>query len=83
MISENSKQFVIDIRGQICPSCLLLTLKEVTSKAIDLETGDFSILVISDDRHATATIPDSVRNMGFSTSVEKTDNGYQILIFKE
>ena len=57
--------------------------KRSHKQAIDLETGDFSILVISDDRHATATIPDSVRNMGFSTNVEKTDNGYQILIFKE
>lgn len=82
-MSKNNSQLVLDIRGQLCPSCLLLTLKEVTNNASKLEAKDFTILVISDDRHATATIPDAVHNMGFTTTIEKTIQGYQILIFKE
>ena len=81
-MSEQSDQLVLDIRGQICPSCLLLALKEVTSSAEQIEAGRYSILIISDDRHATATIPDAVHNMGFTTAIDKTDRGYEILIYK-
>ena len=82
-MNGNTNQLVLDIRGQICPSCLLLALKEVTNNAEKIASEDFSILIISDDRHATATIPDAVNNMGFSTTVDKTEEGYKILIFKE
>jgi len=81
-MNDNS-QLVLDIRGQICPSCLLIALKEVTKNADKINTKEFSVLVLSDDRHATATIPGAVHSMGFSTAINKTDAGYEILIHKE
>lgn len=80
---NDNKQLVLDIRGQICPSCLLIALKEVTNNADKINSKEFSILILSDDRHATATIPDAVHAMGFSTAVNKKDAGYEILIHKE
>lgn len=80
---SDDDQLVLDIRGQICPSCLLIALKEVTTNADKINAKEFSILILSDDRHATATIPDAVHAMGFSTTVDKTDAGYKIVIFKE
>ncbi|MEN8171122.1 MAG: sulfurtransferase TusA family protein [Pseudomonadota bacterium] len=73
----------MDIRGQICPSCLLLALKEVNANIEAIKRGESEIRILSDDRHATATIPDAIMKMGISTSVEKTDEGFEIRIFDE
>ena len=73
----------MDIRGQICPSCLLLALKEVNANIGEIKRGDSEIRLLSDDRHATATIPDAITKMGLSTSVKKSDEGFEIRIYKE
>jgi TusA-related sulfurtransferase len=73
----------MDIRGQICPSCLLLALKEVNANIEAIKRGESEIRILSDDRHATATIPGAITKMGISTAVEKTDEGFEIRIFKE
>lgn len=80
---SNDNQFTLDIRGQICPSCLLITLKEVIKNADKINSKELNLLILSDDRHATATIPDAVHAMGFTTTTNKTDAGYEILIYKE
>jgi len=71
----------LDIRGQICPSCLLLTLKEVNRHAAAIRGGGTEIVVTTDDRQATATIPSTADRMGFSTEVSRLDGGYRIRIF--
>ena len=81
-MSEDN-QIVLDIRGQICPSCLLIALKEVTGHADKINDRLLSVLIVSDDRQATSTIPGAVHSMGFSTRVDKTDAGYEILVHKE
>lgn len=73
----------MDIRGQICPSCLLLTLKQVNENIEQLKQNEAVIRVLSDDRHASSTIPEAVEKMGLSTSVEKTAEGFEIRIFKK
>ena len=71
----------LDIRGQICPSCLLLTLKELNRHASAIRGGATEIVVTTDDRQATATIPSTADRMGFRTEVSRLDGGYRIRIF--
>lgn len=71
----------IDIRGQICPSCLLLTLKEMNQNGAAIRAGTTEIAVVTDDRQATATIPATAERMGFRTEVTRDDVGYRIRIF--
>jgi TusA-related sulfurtransferase len=71
----------IDIRGQICPSCLLLTLKELNRHGMAVRTGSAEIVVTTDDRQATATIPATANRMGFRTEVVRQDGSYHIRIF--
>lgn len=68
----------IDIRGQICPSCLLLTLKEINLNAAALHAGAVRIAVLTDDRQATATIPATAERMGFRAEVRQDPAGYRI-----
>ena len=71
----------LDIRGQICPSCLLLTLKELNRHAAAVRGGGTEIVVTTDDRQATATIPSTVDRMGFRSEVVRVDGTYRIRIF--
>lgn len=71
----------LNIRGQICPSCLLLTLKEVNRCSAGIRDGSVEIVVTTDDRQATATIPATVVNMGFHTEVDRIEDGYRIRIY--
>jgi TusA-related sulfurtransferase len=69
-----------DIRGQICPSCLLFTLREVHENRELLKNHAGRIIIMTDNRDATATIPQAVANMGYDFIVEKKDDYYTIEI---
>jgi len=70
----------LDIVGQICPSCLLLTLKELNQHSAAVRSGAAEIIVTTDDRQATATIPDAVQKMGFGSEVTRLADGYRIRV---
>ena len=72
----------IDIRGQICPSCLLLALKEINLNAAAIRAGEVKIAVLTDDRQATATIPATAERMGFRSEVLRGADGYHISIVR-
>ena len=73
----------LDIRGQICPSCLLLTLKELNQNAAAIRASSIEIVVTTDDRQATATIPATAERMGFCAEVTRLadGSGYRIRVF--
>lgn len=70
----------LDISGQLCPSCLLLTLKELNQHAAAVRDGHTEIVVTTDDRQATTTIPDAVGKMGYAAEVTRVDAGYRIRV---
>ena len=70
----------LDIRGQVCPSCLLLTLRTVNARHADLKAGLAVMEVLIDSRDATGTIPTAVRNMGLAAGVEKVAGYYRVVI---
>lgn len=82
MDAKNTELIEFDIRGQICPSTLLTTLREVNTHKKLLKNGEVRLAVLTDNRDSTTTIPDSVRNMGYAVSVVKDQDHYRILIKK-
>jgi TusA-related sulfurtransferase len=70
----------LDIRGQVCPSCLLLTLREVNRHHAALMAGRASLTVYIDSRDATTTIPEAVKSMGFAANILKHRGYYQVVI---
>ncbi|PKN12134.1 MAG: sulfurtransferase TusA family protein [Deltaproteobacteria bacterium HGW-Deltaproteobacteria-4] len=69
-----------DVYGQVCPSTLLLALREVNRLQDELHRGDMQLDIRTDNRFATATIPNAVRNMGFDAMVRKEEEGYLIQV---
>lgn len=70
----------LDIRGQICPACLLISLKEINKHKGLLRNGEASLIVKTDHRDATRTIPDAATAMGYSVFVEKKKGYYEITV---
>ncbi len=75
--------FDFDIRGQICPSTLLTALREVSRHRAQLKEGSIALRFLTDNRNATVTIPEAVKNMGYRVIVEKEERHYTILIQKD
>jgi TusA-related sulfurtransferase len=73
----------LDIRGQICPSCLLLTLKQLNEHGAAVRSGQTEIVVFTDDRQAIGTIPGAVDKMGYQTDVARQDGLYRIRIYQQ
>ena len=71
----------LDIFGQVCPSCLLLALKSINQHSKALRARETEIIIMTDDRQATTTIPAAASTMGYKTDVSKLDNGYRIRIY--
>lgn len=74
------KTIEMDIRGQVCPSSLLLALRSVNENYAQIASGDLKMVILTDNRAATGTIPDAVENMGVAAEVEKADGYYRIVL---
>ncbi|MBU0663966.1 MAG: sulfurtransferase TusA family protein [Proteobacteria bacterium] len=70
----------IDMRGQICPACLLVAMDTLNKHREALTKGLEKLCIITDNREATTTIPTTARNMGYSVTVTKIDSFYQICV---
>lgn len=74
------KLMEFDIRGQICPSTLLIALKAMNLHREGLRSGEVKLAFRTDNRDATITIPDAAANMGYGVSVEKEEGYYVIVV---
>ena len=82
MSDEALRTLEFDISGQICPSTLLVALREMNRHFTELNAGELQLLIRTDSREAINTIPESAGNMGLNCSVEKNQYGYIIVISK-
>ena len=70
-----------DIRGQICPSTLLIALREINRNADGLRCGETTLIFITDNRDATQTVPETAANLGFNTAITQQGGSYAIRVF--
>lgn len=78
--SNQPDEIVIDTRGQVCPSTLLVTLQQLNLHKNALKEGRIVIKIMTDHRHSTATIPNAVKNMGYEVQVTRQNGYYEILV---
>ncbi len=76
--ANSMRELVLDIRGEICPACLLVTLKEIYSRKEMLRSREAMLLVRTDHRDATRTIPEAASAMGYHVTVSKVKTYYEI-----
>lgn len=70
----------LNILGQTCPACLLVALKEINVNRDQLKNGEAEVVIRTDHRDATRTIPDSAKAMGYDVDVKKVASYYEIRV---
>jgi TusA-related sulfurtransferase len=70
----------VDMRGQVCPSTLLVALDSINQNQEELNSSAVKLLIKTDNRDATTTIPGTAENMGYEIEVIPQDGFYDILI---
>lgn len=77
---SGKKKIDFNILGQVCPACLLVALKEINENRDRLRRGETEIVIRTDHRDATRTIPDSAKAMGYDVDVRKIKTYYEIRV---
>lgn len=70
----------IDMRGQVCPACLLVAMDKMNQNRDVLKSGETKLCIQTDNREAITTIPTTARNMGYNVKVTKMGTDYRICI---
>ena len=70
----------LNILGQVCPACLLVVLKALNDHEESLRSGDTRLVVRTDHRDSTRTIPDAAQRMGYAVEINKVETFYEISI---
>jgi hypothetical protein len=79
-LEKEQKIIDLNILGQMCPACLLVVLKEINSHKEDLRNGRARMVIKTDHRDTTRTVPESARKMGYDVEVRKVDTYYEIVV---
>ncbi|MCL7488999.1 MAG: sulfurtransferase TusA family protein [Desulfobulbaceae bacterium] len=72
----------LDILGQVCPACLLVVLREMNTHRQRIKNGETQLIIKTDHRDTTRTIPESARKMGYDVKVRNLETYYEITIGK-
>jgi TusA-related sulfurtransferase len=70
----------LDIRGQVCPASLLMTLKRLNGIRDAVHKGTAGLDVLTDNRDSVGTISESVLDMGYQVDVAKREGHYLLSI---
>jgi TusA-related sulfurtransferase len=71
-----------DIRGQICPSTLLIALREINAHQDELRAGALRLRFLTDNRDCVTTIPESAGTMGYGASVRRDQGCFVIEVYR-
>jgi TusA-related sulfurtransferase len=79
-MAEPIKTIEIDVRGQVCPSTMLVALDNLNRYHEELHSGKVRLLIRTDNRDATSTIPGTAESMGYEIQVLPLAGFYEIVI---
>jgi len=70
----------LDLRGQVCPASLLLSLKKMNSMREDLSSGSVALRVLTENRESVPTISAAAGSMGYDVTVDREEAHYVLLV---
>lgn len=72
----------VDARGFVCPSSLLVALRELNKHKDGLQSGIVRVVFMIDNHESTNRICEAVKSMGYAFEVEEARDGYFVTVFK-
>jgi len=70
----------LDLRGHVCPSTLLLSLRRINVLKEELRAGTVRLEILTENRDSTGTLSDAASSMGYGVKVEKEKNHYRVIV---
>ncbi|OEU69690.1 MAG: hypothetical protein BA864_14110 [Desulfuromonadales bacterium C00003093] len=80
MSEQKIKTVKIDVCGQICPSTLLTTLREVNTHKTLLRSGELQLVILTDNFDSVNRASEAVGNMGYRIDVLDLKKHFQVTI---
>lgn len=80
MATASTGTVELDLRGQVCPAALFLSLKKFDELHAGLSSGECTLAILTDSRDSVPTISDAARNMGYAVTVEQPTGHYLLRV---
>jgi len=80
MTTNTPSTVSVDVRGFVCPSSLLVALRELNKYRESLRTEDFTMELMVDNHDSTNRICDAVKSMGYDFQISEVGHGYCIAV---
>ncbi|MBD1399453.1 sulfurtransferase TusA family protein [Pelovirga terrestris] len=82
MSADTPSTVLVDVRGFVCPSSLLVALRELNKYREALRKDHFIIELMVDNHDSTNRICGAVKSMGYDFAVTDRDNSYCIAVYR-
>lgn len=79
-MTDTAEIIEYDMCGQICPASLLVALREINRHVGRIRAGSVRLVIRTDNRDGTHTIPEAATNMGLKVEVFKDHKSYVITV---
>lgn len=72
----------LDARGLVCPSSLLMALRELNRHKVSIRSGEMVLVILTDNPDSTNRIAETAINMGYKIEVCNIGNGFKMVVSK-
>ena len=76
----SGRTVVLDLRGHVCPSSLLISLKKMNAMREGLSSGEVALRILTANRESVPTITEAARSMGYAVTAEHAEAHYVLLV---
>lgn len=80
MTTFSGRAVELDLRGQVCPVALLLSLKKLNALRGELLSQSATLRILTENRDSVPTISEAVRNMGYAVTVDREEAHYVLFV---
>lgn len=80
MTTFSGRAVELDLRGQVCPVALLLSLKKLNALRGELLSQSAKLRILTENRDSVPTISEAARNMGYAVTVDREEAHYVLFV---
>jgi len=80
MTTLSGRTVELDLRGQVCPVALMLSLKKLNALRGELVSRVATLRILTENRDSVPTISEAARNMGYAVTVDREEAHYVLSV---
>ncbi|HWS15079.1 MAG TPA: sulfurtransferase TusA family protein [Candidatus Methylomirabilis sp.] len=80
MTTLSGRTMELDLRGQVCPVALMLSLKKLNALRGELVSRVATLRILTENRDSVPTISEAAQNMGYAVTVHREEAHYVLFV---